>query len=87
MITTILLTIANWFIEVWVDNLPDTQIWPQAFIDGINYMAHAIANFNFIISVDTLFSVILFLPAFFSGLITYIIISKIVNFFRGLGKL
>ena len=87
MITTILLTIVNWLIKQFITFATSDQIWPQSLIDGIYYIAHSFANFNFIIPIDTLFNCILFLILFMTGVAGYLITAKVFNYFRGSGGL
>lgn len=83
MISTIVLTIINWFLKILVLLLPTYQVWPQAVIDGITYVAQSFKLLNFIFPIDTLFSVCIFLIGFEAVHMGAKIVTKIVNFFRG----
>jgi hypothetical protein len=75
----LLSTIAGW--------LPSWTIWPQAFIDGINYFFSTIATLNIIFPIDTLF---LCLTRFieFIGLYYFArIIAMSLNWIRGSGEI
>ena len=86
MITTLLLYIVSLFINLLVSILPAWQVWPDSLLTGLSYFFGAIAKFNFIFPIDSLFSVILFIINFEILFFTAKLIMKIFNYIRGTGS-
>jgi hypothetical protein len=67
------------------DILPTWQIWPQEFLDGLNYFFAHIYLLNIFVPVGTIIAVILFLTSYFTALFGAKMIFKIANYIRGTG--
>lgn len=87
MITNLLLMFFQAIIGfiVWV--LPKWSIYPQAFTDGLQYFFTSLGRFNFILPMDTLLTVLLFVINFEIIYYTAKIIIRAINFLRGAGEL
>jgi len=86
MITTLVLYIFVMLMATLTTLLPEWQVWPSSVITGFEYFLNAIGKLNFILPIDTLFSVLLVVITFETAYFTAKIIVKIINFFRGVGK-
>ena len=86
MITIIFLKILTGFISVISSVLPGWTVWPQQFLDGLNYLFSNLATFNFLFPVSDIFSILLFFINFEVLYFTSKIIMKTFNFFRGTGS-
>lgn len=86
MITTIFILTLSYFINAICFILPTWQIWPAAFLTGLNYFFSQIAQFNFIFPIDTLFIALRFYISFEVAYFTAKLIMKIFNYFRGAGS-
>lgn len=68
-------------------HLPTWSIWPQAFIDGIQYFFSTLATLNIILPIDTLFLCVTRFTEFI-GLYYFVrIIIMTINWLRGSGEL
>jgi hypothetical protein len=66
--------------------LPTWSIWPASLLTGLTYFFTAVAKFNFIFPIDTLFTVILFIINFEVLYLTAKLIMKVFNYVRGTGS-
>jgi len=85
MIISILLYLLSLFIDLMTAILPTWTVWPASLIQGLEYFCSSLAKLNFILPIDSLFAVILFLVNFFVLYLTAKLIMKVFNFFRGSG--
>jgi hypothetical protein len=86
MIANAFIVLITMILNIFTFILPKWSLWPMALTNGLNYVSSALAKFNFIIPIDTLFDIIKVLTGFFSLFLTVKIIMSIFNFFRGAGK-
>ena len=86
MITSLILMSVGLFTQLISFILPVWQVWPTAFLTGLTYFFSALANFNFIFPIDTLFDVISFLLFFEVSFFSAKLILKIFNYARGVGS-
>ena len=86
MIITLLLYLITAFLTTIVWLLPTWTLWPDTLLDGLTYFFTAIAKFNFIFPIDSLFAVILFIVNFEVLYLTVKLIMKIFNYARGTGS-
>jgi len=66
--------------------LPTWSVWPATLLDGLSYFFSALANFNFLVPVDSLFTVILFIINFEVAWFGAKLLMKLFNFLRGTGS-
>lgn len=86
MIITLVLYVFVMFINIITTILPDWQVWPSALLDAFTYFLGVIATLNFILPIDTLFTVLVVAITFESTYLVAKIITKVFNFFRGTGS-
>lgn len=85
MIFSLVLGALALFIEFIVLFLPVWSVWPAEFLTGLTYFFKLIANINFIIPVDTLFSCITFFMYFLTLYFIAKIFLQVMNYVRGTG--
>jgi hypothetical protein len=86
MIIDIILYILGQFIHFVAYLLPTWEVWPDTLLYGLTYFFNAVANFNFIVPVDSLFTVILFIINFEVAWFGAKLLMKLFNFIRGTGS-
>jgi len=86
MIATIFLGLISLFINTTTYILPTWTLWPDDLLTGITYFAGSIGKLNFLLPIDTFFTVILFLINFEVLYFTAKFILKIFNYVRGTGS-
>ena len=76
LIMTLVFTISDSITGGW-------SVWPQNFLDGLTYFFQQVMVFNFLLPIDTLFTVIQFIIAFEVMYLGVKILFKLFNFIRG----
>lgn len=86
MITDIVLYLIRQFIDLLVFILPTWTVWPSALLDGVNYACQSLAKLNYILPIDSLFAVLIFIIQFEVLYLTAKLVMKVFNFIRGTGS-
>lgn len=86
MITNIFLFILGQLIHFFATILPTWTIWPDSLLTGLAYFCGAIGKLNFLIPIDSLFAVIVFLIDFEVAWFTAKLVLKLANYIRGTGS-
>jgi len=87
MIVDIFLYLLGALIGILQVILPDWLIWPEALREMFEYFAAHIAEFNFILAVDTFFASVEMFLDFLMLYISYRLVKKLVNWMRGSGEI
>ena len=87
MIITIFIYILSSIMGIIEKILPRYQIWPDVVLNGLNYFATTLSDFNILFPIDTLFQCMIFIGDFLSAYLIVRLILIVINFFRGTGEL
>lgn len=86
MIADIFLFVLGQIIHFIAGLLPTWSLWPQSLLDGLTYFAGAIGHLNFLLPIDSLFTVILFMVNFEVYYLGAKLLMKLANYIRGTGS-
>lgn len=86
MIADIFLFILGQIITFITGLLPAWHIWPDTLLTGITYFCGVIAKLNFLLPIDSLFAVILFIIDFEIAYLGVKLLMKLANYIRGTGS-
>lgn len=85
MLFDILFLVAGSIFKILFGLFPTWTIWPDSVIDGVSFVVATIAKLNFFLPgvISTMFDCLAFFINFLGYFLTYLIIKKIFNWFRG----
>lgn len=83
MILTLLFYILTIFLTLITAILPTWELWPADLTNSLTFYLSTLGKFNFLLPIDTLFTIISFYIGFEVLYFTSKIVMKIFNYFRG----
>jgi hypothetical protein len=86
MIADIFLYIIGQLIHFVAGILPTWTVWPASLLDGLSYFCSSMAKLNFLIPIDSIFAVILFMVNFEVAWLGAKLLLKLANYIRGTGS-
>jgi hypothetical protein len=87
MILNLFLFLFDLLMKAFIAALPTYSLWPQAFLDTINYAISSLGLINFIIPVNSIIICVDILAHFFFYYYLVKLILGIANWIRGSGEI
>lgn len=81
------LFLLTYFFELLNAYGPKWSIWPDAVINGIEYIVNTLAGLNYFLPLDTFFECVLFFILFITNYYIVKLILSGINWVRGSGKI